>query len=653
MIGGDWRLANTNRFPPLDPGVKSENFFTRVSYDVTDHINAYAQWAFSQVAVDTSGSPQSLGGNATTYIIRSDNAFIPATTRAAMAAAGVTQFAMGSWNEDMPKDPNLSTRIANRVTAGFEGDFTAFNTEWKWNANYTYGGTHVSQHGSTVIVPRVQQAIDAVVVTSANVGTSGLALGSIACRSRLANPGNGCLPWNFMGIGVNNTSYEPGTPFDWLVGGGNQQHGMIEQTTMAASISGEPLDLWAGPVSVAVSVEHRKDAINLVADPFSVANSRSGSNYQSLFGKQSVTEGALEAVIPLAKDESWAKGWDLSLAARFTDYNLSGFVTTYKVGTTYTPIDGVTFRATRSRDIRAPNIQDLFALPNASGNVGIDRFLNVTAPSGSRYLIKGNPNLVPERADTTGVGVVVAPRFFEGFTASADFWEVNIKDAIQPLLAQQVIDACFYSIVPALCPNILRGADGQITAIDAFPINLSKSKTSGIDLEATYHTSLGDLIEGGVGEFTLHGNMTFYLQALQDNPFSVPIDTVGQNIMDAVPNWKFSVTGTYQLGPMTVSLTSRGFPDGTINNNYIVCTSGCPASTAGNQTINDNSVAGRTYFDANVTYKIGLGGNTTGDLFFSARNMFNAGVPGVSSQQRANLYDLAGAVYRVGLRFKM
>ena len=32
----------------------------------------------------------------------------------------------------------------------------------------------------------------------------------------------------------------------------------------------------------------------------------------------------------------------------------------------------------------------------------------------------GNPNLVPEEADTTGLGVVFSPRFIPGFTMSVD-----------------------------------------------------------------------------------------------------------------------------------------------------------------------------------------------------------------------------------------
>ncbi len=47
---------------------------------------------------------------------------------------------------------------------------------------------------------RFALATDAVVVTAANRGTSGLGLGSIACRSTLTNPTNGCVPVNVLGI---------------------------------------------------------------------------------------------------------------------------------------------------------------------------------------------------------------------------------------------------------------------------------------------------------------------------------------------------------------------------------------------------------------------------------------------------------------------
>jgi outer membrane cobalamin receptor len=73
-----------------------------------------------------------------------------------------------------------------------------------------------------------------------------------------------------------------------------------------------------------------------------------------------VIEPLVRIFEPLAKDAAWAQSLDLNAAARFTDYSTSGFVTTWKAGAVYTPIDDLTFRVTRSRDIRSPNLGELF-----------------------------------------------------------------------------------------------------------------------------------------------------------------------------------------------------------------------------------------------------------------------------------------------------
>ena len=45
---------------------------------------------------------------------------------------------------------------------------------------------------------------------------------------------------------------------------------------------------------------------------------------------------------------------DTNGAARYTDYSLSGSVTTWKLGLTYEPFRDLRLRGVRSRDIRAP-----------------------------------------------------------------------------------------------------------------------------------------------------------------------------------------------------------------------------------------------------------------------------------------------------------
>ncbi len=575
MRGGDWQLTDIRPYDDLDPNNTSQNLFSRVSYDVTDNINVFAQYNWSQNHLRNSIAHNWVFGGATGPTIQIDNAYLPASVRTAMGTAGITNFQLGTLNFDVPFFGNDNTRQTYRFNTGLEGTLTAFDGTWHWNAYYAYGATKLSIHNPNgMSSSRYRLAIDAVV----NPTT-----GQIVCRSTLTNPTNGCRPWNAMGTGVNAANQ---ASFDWMNRNGDDfQHGLVKQETFAASINGEPISLWAGPVSLAVSLEHRKDSVNAVVDAGSTLMDHTIGNFAPLSGKQSVTEGALETIIPLAKGESWAEAWDFTAAARFTGYELSGFVTTYKFGTTYAPIDDIKFRVTRSRDIRAPNLFDLFSPAQLGiGTTVIDRFL----PGSPQYVLvggtltSGNPNLAPEKADTTGVGIVLQPRFLDGFTASVDFWDVDIGGAIASINVQQTVDLCFNGQQPALCNNIIRNSAGTINNVKLNPVNLATQDVRGIDFEASYRTSASSIVSSWNGDFSLHGNMTLYLRAYQNTTLSPATDRVGENngtniAQLAVPNWKLTATATYALDPITASLTARAISAGVTDATYIECASGCPA----------------------------------------------------------------------------
>src|SRR5690606_13870962 len=137
-------------------------------------------------------------------------------------------------------------------------------------------------------------------------------------------------------------------------------------------------------------------------------------------------------IVPLAREQAWAESLDLNAAVRATDYSTSGYVTTWKVGATYTPVQDLTFRVTRSRDIRAPNLGDLYNAGTVVTDNAIDTLAGPNNGQSFAYtgVNAGNPNLSPEKADTTGVGVVLQPSFLEGFQASVDYWNINVKGAI-------------------------------------------------------------------------------------------------------------------------------------------------------------------------------------------------------------------------------
>ncbi len=61
------------------------------------------------------------------------------------------------------------------------------------------------------------------------------------------------------------------------------------------------------------------------------------------------------------------------------------------------------------------------------------------------------------------------------------------------------------------------------------PLNLAKYDARGLDVEASYRLPLSNIVESWPGTFSLHGFMTFYLQSVQESPFSPRVDVAGSN----------------------------------------------------------------------------------------------------------------------------
>src|SRR6202012_1324862 len=95
----------------------------------------------------------------------------------------------------------------------------------------------------------------------------------------------------------------------------------------------------------------------------------------------------------------------------------AGFsATTWKLGAQWQVNDDLLFRATRSRDIRAPTLWDLFQGPVTTTS-GISDSLTGASGSANTKAI-GNPNLKPEVARNTTIGMVVTPAWLANFNLS-------------------------------------------------------------------------------------------------------------------------------------------------------------------------------------------------------------------------------------------
>jgi iron complex outermembrane receptor protein len=653
-IGGGWKSRIGLHVGTLDPSSKRQSLYTRFSYDVTDNFNVFAEvsWANSFAHL------QNAAANVANIAIKADNAFIPAAVRTRMTALGITSFVVGRYHSDLNVSPDGSIygqddniRRLNRYTIGASGNVDAFNTNWSWDVYAHTGQTRVSQtYYNAVHTQNHLRAVDAVVSPTT---------GAIVCRSTLTNPTNGCVPYNVMGLGVNSQAAIN------YVAGTTHLNQKITQDNLAASFSGEPFSLWAGPVSFAAGFEWRKEQISGVANALSAAFGANTANYQPTIGKQTVSEGFLETVIPLAKDQTWAQSLDLNAAVRFTEYSLSGFGTSYKIGATYQPITDLRFRATRSHDFRAPNLGELFSGGSTTNSFINDPFNNNLPTNGSSRL-SGNPNLVPEKSDSTQVGVVFQPTFLPGFSASMDYWHIKVNNVIGAVTNVQILNNCFNGL-QSFCNAITRTPGNIVILIQ--PFNLGAQRRNGLDLEAGYKFRMSDIVDSWGGDLELRALATRHFKAIVDgipgtgNPPTdyagsfVGLTTPGANT--GVPTWVYTTTLTYSYDPIRVTLTGRGFSGGTMDNNYVGCTSGCPASTLLNPTISSNTQPGIFYVDASINYKV----NDVANLFFAVNNIANLDPPPYLNLSFANsptfipanyfFYDTIGRTFRAGIRFKM
>lgn len=639
MVGGDWQYSDFGKQQDLDPEMNRQSVFGRVSYKLTDSIEFFAQGSYSRSTAREAPLYQFNFANIT---IQPDNAFIPASIKPQVTTA----FTLGTLNQDLGPATATTERSSLVGLIGLQGNFNALGSNWKWDVSAQHSLNRIYTDFLVSITSRYNQAIDS--VRNAN--------GAIVCRSTLTNPTNGCVPYDIFGTGVVSDAarnYVLGTSWGRT---------RLTQDVYTATLRGDPFSTWAGPVSIATGYEHRHEAVSGESDPLSLSRSYFAGNFIPSFGSYNVDEGFFEAVVPLAKDLSFAQSLDFNGGVRATNYSTSGYVTTWKLGLTWSPVKDLTIRFTRSRDIRAPNLSELFSAGVTNTTTVIDPFRN-NASTTVFQVAQGNLSLHPEVADSLGVGAVFQPSFIPGFATSIDYYDVQIKGGISTVNAAALVNQCFLGNAQ-FCSQITRATTGTqinnlfpISTVVVLPVNVAKQIARGLDFEASYRRPAFG------GDVSIRLLATRFLKNYSNDGITPATDTVGTNgtngtLRNSLPKWRYLATIGYDIDPLSLSLTARGFSVGVYNTSYVECSTNCPVSTAANMTINNNRLPGATYFDANVTVKLHKGV----DAYLAIDNIANKdpaqmafGTSLGSAPLSVNplLYDVLGRTFRVGVRFKM
>jgi iron complex outermembrane recepter protein len=658
MQGGDWQYTDSSQFghTALIPRQRRDSTFGRLSFDLNDSTEVYTElsWAryhgFSYYdAPTTTGIPISI-----------NNPFLPKSVVSQMQAANVTSFTMNTSNAYFGAAASDTVRTSERANFGVDGSFHVFGQTWKWDAHALIAQTaDIEELPGTYSNANFSNAINAITGPD----------GTPVCAAAAARAA-GCVPLNIFGVNPAQS-----TAARAYVLGDPTRHEWLQLDEGAADFSTNDFAGWAGPISLAIGAEGRREAVtgNVPAqyDP-TFGNYWKYGNYVATHGSYTVAEGYVETLIPLLS------GLNFNGAARYTSYSTSGGTDSWKLGLTYSPIRDITFRATRSADIRAGNLAELFSPGTARTNSVTNDFDNNNSLLFVQKL-EGSTQVQPETAKTDVVGVVFQPRVVPGLQASVDYYSIKIDNVISDLSAQQEVDTCYQQHIQKYCQNLLLNGFGLGNSGASTPVivqvyeNLYRLSEKGMDFEASYLVDLSSLWSP-LGQLTFHAIATHYINYTTNNGVTA-INLAGSNSPGSgstgtgvTPNWISRLEAMYTKDSWSFDVVSRIVSPGNLNDAsdiYVQCSANCKAGTGVYKTSNVTSVPGQIVFDGTITKKLDLSDGARANVYLMVRNLLNrqppviAGLSGTSygaenvpayPQTNTSLYDYLGREFSLGVK---
>jgi len=389
------------------------------------------------------------------------------------ALAGITQdyFYLGRANVDLSSGVSTGKSEIMRFVGGLDGKLHVLSAgDWRFEAYFNYGRSRVTSRNPELNEQNFLNAMNAV--------SSG---GQIVCapgytNSPIATLSSTCAPINPFGGQISQAAKDYVTTIATPENTNNQYDGVV-------SISGPLFKLPGGDLAFALGYEHRAEDSNFDPGAFYYGSgtgdsSQRGSYGRSVpidpvFGKYHTNEifGELNAdLISASNNIPFIHELSIQTAGRYIWNSQAGGDPTYTFQARYAPIRDITFRAAYTRAVRAPSITEAFN-PTSSAfgfatdvcdqtlrNSGPDpatraancaaagvpaNFTSLSNDRSFQTFTFGNPDLKNEKSDNITAGAVITPRFLPGFSATIDYVDIKLKNAISQFSNSQVVAACY------------------------------------------------------------------------------------------------------------------------------------------------------------------------------------------------------------------
>jgi len=698
MSGGPEADVAFNAFgTPINGNeVIARSAFAAVKFDFNDSVSGFAQILAGRSESNSvslrGGYSLQDGWYATLY---RENPYLPASVTAAMDAANITSVQLhklGSYF-GVP-EPGIGSD--NRGVFGTYSWSTGLDivlpNGWDMRASWQSGESH-KRTGiyDEIRVDRMFLSIDAVRDTNGAIvcnvqrfnPTPAQLQASVA--GRIESPGGApggtqpplstqpllspigldnsvrdCVPWNVMGNG--NISQ---AALDYVM---TPKIGdsYVNQDFAEVFVTGDLIEGWNGPINFAAGFTYRDQdfsdealptAIDVLGPPLNApaigirgvpagytggsANLHQFSTVPQVSGAYDVWEVFGEVNVPIWEAAAGPQRVDGSASFRRSDYSSVGEVDSWKVGLDLQVHDDLRLRATRSRDVREATFAERFDFQGGGGSVNDPRFgglaTQITTVSG------GNPDLLPEKANTIVAGLVYQPSWLEGLRISTDWYEVDIRDAVGTLGAQRIVDECELNKVASLCRQFERDpASGFIGRVFNTFLNVAQSKVEGVDLEVAYRME-PNFFANETESLSFRGLAGYIIERSNTPLGGRPTDQAGYL---GTPDLTAIMTATYGIGPYSIQLQQR----------FISASLNGPLSWVVGRDIDTMSVASGSFTNLQLGYSGETASGSEWRLNFNVTNLLDREPPVVPSygtrggaQGFANSYDEFGRRYQVNL----
>ncbi|TRO88310.1 TonB-dependent receptor [Glycocaulis profundi] len=472
----------------------------------------------------------------------------------------------------------------------------------------------------------------------------------------------------------------------------------VEEEIIFANVSGDLgfSSPWAmNTVAVSGGYEYRRLVAGTQADAATQTPNEilgTGAPTPDREGTFQVYEFFGEAYIPLIEDRAFARSLALEVGARNTSFRTGGESDnywTYKVGGEWAPIDDLRFRSMFQRATRAPSVNELFA-PQVTGlgNLAVDPCagpgvsgalaalcVQTGVPQGAigvlpqpsagqvNVLTGGNPELGPEVGESITVGFVFSPSFFPGFTASLDYWDIELTDAISSRTVNEIINGCYTTAANPnlefneLCALVGRSPtsgnlnDGDADGIAQPLSNVGFENRQGWDLLLNYRFDLADLgASPDLGSITLGFNGTLFTkytsQATPGSPVNDCLGHYSTSCANPISDIRATTRATWNVANYDLSLMWRHYSSVTVQ------------PGAGNFLDDFSSIPAYNYFDLSGGWDF----NDNVRLVGTVQNLTNEQPPvvgnsiGATATNSGNTfpqtYDTIGRFYSLSARVR-